>query len=147
MHYAHEFMYGLPCSLPLHWMQCCFLSFLGGAYTLWKRCPLISSNRAYKSRHLGYLHYWSVNIHTENGARSITIHLLEQWIISINHHYLPISFVLIQKTDDAQNLDLLDLAHSTDTGTNLNHINGVVVALLVGVWWDEVGVFPCLSFV
>ncbi len=67
-----------------------------------------------------------------------------QWIIDINDNDLPVSLLLVEKSHDTEDLDLLDLSWVADKLTNLADVEWVVVALGLGFWVDDIWVLPGL---
>lgn len=73
------------------------------------------------------------------------VELVGKGVVHVNDNDLPVSLFLVEESHDTQNLDLLDLASVTNQFTNLADVEGVIVALGLGLWVNNVGVFPGLS--
>lgn len=67
-----------------------------------------------------------------------------QGIVHVNDHDLPVSLLFVEKSHDTENLDLLDLAGVSDELSNLAYVEGIIVALGLGLGVNGVGVFPSL---
>lgn len=67
-----------------------------------------------------------------------------QRVVDVDDNHLPVRLLLVQQRHDAEHLDLLDLAHVADQLADLAHVQGVVVALGLGLGVDDVGVLPGL---
>ena len=67
-----------------------------------------------------------------------------QRIIDINHNDFPVRLAFIQKSHDAENLDLLDLTGVTNRFTDFADIQRVVVSLGFGLGMGMTRVFPSL---
>jgi hypothetical protein len=65
-------------------------------------------------------------------------------VLDIHHDDLPIGLAFIQKGHDAEDLDLLDLADIPDLFTDLADVQGIVIALCLGLGVRLGGVFPGL---
>lgn len=75
----------------------------------------------------------------------LTIHFGCHGVIYINSKDFPISFSFIQHGHHAQNLNLLDLALFSDSLTNLNDINWVVISFCICLGMNIGWVFPSLE--
>lgn len=84
----------------------------------------------------------------KTGQVSLDIfHVIELWcqgVVDVNDNDFPVSLFLVEKSHNAEYLDLLDLAGVTDSFTNLTDIQWVVVALCLGLWMDDIWVLPGL---
>lgn len=84
-------------------------------------------------------------------ARKVALHILNiiklrgQWVVHINNNDLPVSLLLVKKSHNTQNLDLLDLAGVSDGLTDLANVERVVVTLGLSLWVDGGRVFPSLG--
>lgn len=72
------------------------------------------------------------------------IELGGQWVVDIDDDNLPVSFLLIEQSHDTKNLDLLDLARVSNQLANLAYIQWVIVTFGLGLWVNDIGVFPSL---
>jgi len=82
---------------------------------------------------------WQVSLDILN-----IIELRSQWVVDIDDDNLPVSLLLIKKSHDTKDLDLLDLTRVSDQLTDLADIQWIVVTLGLGLGVDDVGVLPCL---
>lgn len=73
------------------------------------------------------------------------VELVGKRVVHINDDDLPVSLFLVEESHDTENLDLLDLASVTDQLANFADVERIVVALSLGLWVNNVGVFPGLS--
>ena len=73
------------------------------------------------------------------------IELRSQWVVDIDDDNLPVGLLLIKKSHDTKDLDLLDLTRVSDQLTDLADIQWIVVTLGLGLGVDDVGVLPCLT--
>ena len=69
-----------------------------------------------------------------------------QRVIDIDDNDLPIRFLLIEKSHDAQDLDLLDLAWRCNKLADFANIERIVVTFCLGFGMGDVGIFPCLYY-
>jgi hypothetical protein len=83
---------------------------------------------------------WEVSLNILN-----IVELWCQWVVNINDNDLPVSLLLIEKSHNTKDLDLLDLSWVANKLTNFANIQWVVVSLGLGLRVDDVGVFPCLQ--
>jgi hypothetical protein len=72
------------------------------------------------------------------------VQLVGQGVVDVNNDDLPVGFLLIEKSHDAEDLDLLDVARLGNQLTNLANVERVVVTFGLGFGMYDVGVFPCL---
>ena len=68
-----------------------------------------------------------------------------QGVLDVDDDDLPVSLLLVKKSHDAQNLDLLHLAGVADELADLADVERVVVTLGLGLGVDVVGVLPGLD--
>jgi len=73
------------------------------------------------------------------------IELWCQWVIDIDDNNLPVSLLLIEKSHNTKDLDLLDLTRVSDQFSDLADVQWVIVSLGLGLGVDDVGVFPGLG--
>lgn len=73
------------------------------------------------------------------------IKLRGQWVVHINDNDLPVGLLLVKKSHNTQNLDLLDLTGVSDGLANLANVERVVVTLGLSLWVDGGRVFPSLG--
>ena len=67
-----------------------------------------------------------------------------QWVIDVDDDDLPIGLFLVKQGHDPKDLDLLDLSWGCNKLTNLADVEGIVVTLGLGLWMENIGVFPGL---
>lgn len=72
------------------------------------------------------------------------VELRSQRVIDVDNNDLPVGLLLVEKGHNAEDLDLLDLARLGNELANLADVQRVVVSLGLGLWVDNVGVFPGL---
>jgi len=72
------------------------------------------------------------------------VQLRSQWVIDINDDDLPVGLLLIKQCHNTEDLDLLDLPWGSNQLANLADVKWVIVTLCLGLWVNNVGVFPCL---
>jgi hypothetical protein len=65
-------------------------------------------------------------------------------VIDVNDNDLPVSLLFVEESHDTEDLDLLDLTRLADKLANLAHIQWVVVSLGLGLWVNDIWVFPSL---
>lgn len=65
-------------------------------------------------------------------------------VVDIDDDDLPVGLFLIEESHDTQDLDLLDLASITNQFTDFADIERIVIALGLGLWVNDIGVFPGL---
>lgn len=73
------------------------------------------------------------------------IELGSQWVVDIDDNNLPVGLLLVKKSHDTEDLDLLNLTRVSDQLTNLADIQWIVVTLGLGLRVDNIGVLPCLE--
>lgn len=71
--------------------------------------------------------------------------LLGQRIAHVDDEHLPVGLALVDEPQDAERLDLLDVARAGDGAADLAGVERVVVAGGLGVGVVVVGVFPGLG--
>lgn len=74
------------------------------------------------------------------------VELRSQRIIDINDDDLPIGFLLVKKSHDPEDLDLLNLAAACDELTDLANIERIIIAFCLCLWVDDVRIFPSLEW-
>lgn len=67
-----------------------------------------------------------------------------QRVIDIDDNDLPICLLLIEKSHDTKDLDLLDLAWRCNELADFADIERIVVTFCLGFGMGDVGIFPCL---
>merc|ERR1719427_1235115 len=72
------------------------------------------------------------------------IQIVSERIIDINSNQLPISFALVNHSEDTQHFHLDHSAPLVDSLTNLTNINRIIVTLAVGGRVGVVWILPCL---
>jgi len=83
-------------------------------------------------------------------ARKVSLDVLDivelrsQRVVDIDDNDLPIGLFFVKQGHHAQDLDLLDLARFGDELANLANVQWVVVSLGLGLWVNNIGVFPGL---
>jgi hypothetical protein len=84
-------------------------------------------------------------------ARKVTLHILNiiklrgQRVVHVNDNDLPVGLLLVKKSHNTQNLDLLDLTSVSNGLTDLANVERVVVTLGLSLWVDGGRVFPSLG--
>jgi hypothetical protein len=84
-------------------------------------------------------------------TRQVTLDILDiiqlggQWVVDVNHNDLPVSLLLVEQCHHSEDLDLLDLACLSNKLTDFADVEWIVVALGLGLWVNDVGIFPCLQ--
>ena len=73
------------------------------------------------------------------------VKLRGEGVLDVDDDDLPVRLLFVEEGHDAQDLDLLHLAGVADKLADLAHVEGVVVALGLGLGVDVVGVLPCLG--
>jgi hypothetical protein len=74
-----------------------------------------------------------------NEPREMTLYVLDvveavcQGVVDVDDNDLPVSLALIEKCHNSEDLDLLDLADITNLLANLADIEGVIVAVGLGL--------------
>merc|ERR1719184_5246 len=72
------------------------------------------------------------------------IQIVSKRIIDINSNQLPVSFALVNHSEDTQHFHLDHGAPLVDSLTNLTNINRIIVTLAVGGGVGMVWILPCL---
>merc|ERR1719153_1935278 len=72
------------------------------------------------------------------------IQIVSKRIIDINSNQLPVSFPLVNHSEDTQHFHLDHSAPLVDGLTNLTNINGIIVTLAVGGGVGMVWILPCM---
>lgn len=67
-----------------------------------------------------------------------------EWVINIDDDDLPVCLFLVEEGHDTEDLDLLDLTRVSDQFTNFADIQWVIITLGLGLWVNNIGIFPCL---
>lgn len=73
------------------------------------------------------------------------VELWSQWVVDVDDDDLPVGLLLVEKSHDTKDLDLLDLTRVSDKFTDLADVQWVIVTLGLGLWVDDVGVLPGLE--
>lgn len=73
------------------------------------------------------------------------IELRSKRILDVNDDNLPVGFTFIEKCHDAEDLDLFDLTNVTDLLANFTDIEGVIIALGLGLSMRYGRVLPGLE--
>lgn len=73
------------------------------------------------------------------------VELGSQRIVHVNDYDLPVGLLLVEKSHNTENLDLLDLASVSDELTDLADVKRIIVALGLGLRVNDIGVFPGLQ--
>ena len=82
--------------------------------------------------------------------RSVTLNILDvvqarsERVVDVDDNDLPVSLALVEQSHDTEDLDLDHLTGLGDKLTNLADVERVVVSLGLGLWVDDIGVFPGL---
>lgn len=83
-------------------------------------------------------------------TRQVTLDILNvvqlgsERVVDVNDNDLPVGLLLIKQSHHTKDLDLLDLTGVADQLTNLADVERVIVTLGLGLWVNDVGVFPGL---
>ena len=67
-----------------------------------------------------------------------------QWVIDVDDDDLPIGLFLVKQGHDPKDLDLLDLSWGGNKLADLADVKGIVVTLGLGLWVENIWVFPGL---
>jgi hypothetical protein len=72
------------------------------------------------------------------------VELRSEGVIHVNNDDLPVGLLLVEKSHDTEDLDLLDLTSVADELADLADVERIVVTLGLGLGVDGVGVLPSL---
>jgi hypothetical protein len=83
-------------------------------------------------------------------ARKVTLDVLNvielgsKRVVDVNDDDLPVGLLLVEKSHDSENLDLLDLTSVAHYLTDFADVKRIIVTLSLGFGMNNVGVFPGL---
>ena len=83
-------------------------------------------------------------------AREVSLNIFDivelrcQWVVDIDNDDLPIGLLLVEQSHHSKDFDLLDLTWVSNQLADLADVQWIIVALGLGLWVYNIGIFPGL---